>query len=96
MKALLLALCAGAIVAAQEPAARFSSRVQLVEVYATVTDARGEPVLGLRQSDFAVSEDGTPQTVTTFAAGEFPLSVALLIVSVEVARPECVASCVSV
>jgi Ca-activated chloride channel family protein len=55
----------------------FSSSVQLVEVYATVTDAKGELVTGLRQSDFEVLEDGAPQEVTTFAAGEFPLTVAL-------------------
>ena len=55
----------------------FSSSVQLVEVYATVTDARGELVTGLRQADFEVLEDGAPQEVTTFAAGEFPLTVAL-------------------
>ena len=62
---------------AQEPIPQFSSRVQLVEVYATVTDAKGEPVTGLRQSDFEVFEDGEPQEVSAFAAGEFPLTVAL-------------------
>jgi Ca-activated chloride channel homolog len=62
---------------AQEPVAQFSSRVQLVEVYASVTDPAGEPVLGLQQADFVVTENGDPQTVTTFAAGEFPLAVAL-------------------
>ncbi len=62
---------------AQERLPQFSSSVQLVEVYATVTDARGELVTGLRQSDFEVLEDGMPQEVTTFAAGEFPLTVAL-------------------
>ena len=56
---------------------QFSSSVQLVEVYATVTDAKGEPVMGLRQSDFEVFEDGAAQDVSTFAAGEFPLTVAL-------------------
>lgn len=62
---------------AQEPQAQFSSSVQLVEVYATVTDQKGEPVTGLRQTDFTVHEDGTPQEISTFAAGEFPLTVAL-------------------
>jgi Ca-activated chloride channel family protein len=61
----------------QEPQAQFSSSVQLVEVYATVTDQKGEPVTGLRQADFQVDEDGTPQDIATFAAGEFPLTVAL-------------------
>ena len=66
---------------AQDPASQdvpaFSSSVQLVEVYATVTDAKGELVTGLRQSDFDVLEDGRPQEVSAFAAGEFPLTVAL-------------------
>jgi Ca-activated chloride channel homolog len=51
--------------------------VQLVEVYVSVADASGEPVTGLRQADFSVTEDGEPQEITTFAAGEFPLAVAL-------------------
>jgi Ca-activated chloride channel family protein len=66
---------------AQDPSAQdvpaFTSGVQLVEVYATVTDAKGELVTGLRQSDFEVLEGGAPQEVTAFAAGEFPLTVAL-------------------
>jgi Ca-activated chloride channel family protein len=61
----------------QEQLPRFSSSTQLVEVYATVTDPKGGPVTGLRQSDFEVLEEGVPQEVTTFAAGEFPLTVAL-------------------
>jgi Ca-activated chloride channel family protein len=56
---------------------QFSSRVQLVEVYATVTDRNGEPVTGLRQSDFDVYENNTRQDISAFAAGEFPLTVAL-------------------
>lgn len=56
---------------------KFSSRVQLVEVYATVTDERGELVTGLRQGDFQVYENNQRQDVSTFAAGEFPLTVAL-------------------
>ena len=75
--ALALALCAVAAVAAQEPVAQFTSRVQLVEVYATVTDAAGQPVMGLTRGDFEVYEDGQPQAISTFAAGDFPLTVAL-------------------
>lgn len=59
------------------PAAQFASGVNLVEVYVTVTDARGESVTGLTSSDFHLSEDGHPQAVSTFAAGEFPLSVVI-------------------
>jgi Ca-activated chloride channel family protein len=74
-----LVFCGAAIVPRpdQQPLPQFSSRVQLVEVYASVTDATGEPVIGLQQADFVVAEDGEPQRVTTFAAGEFPLAVAL-------------------
>jgi Ca-activated chloride channel family protein len=61
----------------QEQLPRFSSSTQLVEVYATVTDAQGGAVTGLRQADFEVLEEGVAQEVTTFAAGEFPLTVAL-------------------
>jgi len=57
--------------------AQFSSGVQLIEVYATVTDANGELVTGLRQSDFQVFENDRLQEVSAFAAGEFPLTVAL-------------------
>ena len=63
---------------AQEgPRAQFSSQVQLVEVYATVTDAKGEPVTGLKREDFEVYENNQIQDVSTFAGGEFPLTVAL-------------------
>ena len=57
--------------------AQFSSGVNIVEVYAAVTDAAGNPVTGLRRDDFTVLEDGRPQTVTAFAEGDFPLSVAI-------------------
>ena len=59
--------------------AQFTSGVNLVEVYATVTDRLGEPVAGLTAADFRVAEDGTPQSITAFAAGEFPLAVAIAI-----------------
>ena len=72
-----LSLLGGGALAAQEPLPQFSSSVQLVEVYASVTDTTGEPVTGLRQSDFEIRENGVPQEISTFAAGEFPLTVAL-------------------
>jgi Ca-activated chloride channel family protein len=61
----------------QEPTPRFASQVQLVEVYATVTDAKGELLTGLRREDFEVYENSQLQEVSTFIAGEFPLTVAL-------------------
>jgi Ca-activated chloride channel family protein len=56
---------------------QFAARTELVEVYASVTDARGEPVAGLTADAFTVLEDGVAQPVSAFAAGEFPLAVAL-------------------
>ena len=77
--AVAVAVAGTAVVTAQQEGslARFSSQVQLVEVYATVTDERGELVTGLRQNDFQVYEDHQLQDISTFAAGEFPLTVAL-------------------
>lgn len=81
MVAAAVALAGGVIpiAAAQQegPLAQFSSQVQLVEVYATVTDDRGELVTGLRQNDFEVYENDRLQQISAFAAGEFPLTVAL-------------------
>ena len=59
--------------------AQFSSGVNIVEVYAAATTSDGNPVTGLRREDFTVLEDGRPQTVTAFAEGDFPLSVAIAV-----------------
>jgi Ca-activated chloride channel family protein len=58
-------------------AAQFASGVDLVEVYAAVTDARGAPVQGLTRDDFLVQEDGQRREIRTFASGEFPLALAV-------------------
>jgi VWFA-related protein len=68
-------LCLAAVTLEGVP--QFSSGVSAVEVYASVTDEKGEPVKGLQASDFQVQEDGTPQTISVFTAGDFPLNVAL-------------------
>jgi Ca-activated chloride channel homolog len=57
--------------------AQFTSGVNLVEVYVSVTDGRGEPPLGLKADDFELRENGEPQQISNFAAGDFPLSVAV-------------------
>lgn len=47
----------------QEPAPVFRAGVRLVVQAVTVKDQRGEPVEDLGPADFAVTEDGRPQTV---------------------------------
>ncbi len=68
-----------AVAATAPVAGQFISGVNLVEVYASVTDAEGETISGLTQADFELRENGEPQLIATFAAGDFPLSVALAI-----------------
>lgn len=49
----------------------------MVEVYATVTDADGRPAAGLGEGDFIVLENGQPQDIAVFAAGDIPVTVVL-------------------
>ena len=65
--------------AATSPQPTFSTRVNQVEVYATVTGADGRAVKGLSREDFKIFEDGRPQDITAFVGGEFPAAVALAI-----------------
>jgi Ca-activated chloride channel family protein len=58
---------------------QFTSGVSLVEVYATVVDEKGDPVSGLAADDFIVEEDGRRQQIEAFAAGDFPLSLAVAV-----------------
>ena len=52
--------------------------VRLVNVFATVTDAHGAPVGGLRQEDFKVLEDGVEQSIRVFdKESEMPLSIVM-------------------
>jgi Ca-activated chloride channel family protein len=56
---------------------QFTSSVNLVEVYASVVDGEGRPFRGLTADDFEIAEDGEPQKISAFTAGNFPLTVAL-------------------
>jgi Ca-activated chloride channel homolog len=75
----VLAASATMAILAASPPRQFSSSVNLVEAYVTVTDRAGAPVTGLQSGDFEVFDDGQPQAIQAFAAGDFPLSVALAI-----------------
>src|SRR5471032_768339 len=56
---------------------RFKSGVELINVTATVSDANGRFVPGLRQEDFIVYEDDQPVTVTHFNAERVPVSLGI-------------------
>ena len=60
-------------------AAQFATTTELVEVYATVTGPEGQPVRDMRQGEFVVLEEGVPQAISTFAAGEIPLTMAIAV-----------------
>jgi Ca-activated chloride channel family protein len=76
----LAVVTAVAVLALALPSAgQFTSGVNLVEVYASVTDSRGAAISGLTQADFELRENGQLQQISNFAAGEVPLSVAVAI-----------------
>ena len=52
---------------------------ELVEVPVVVTDGTGKPLLNLKQTNFAVFEDGKTQELADFAATNAPFEVALLL-----------------
>jgi VWFA-related protein len=62
-----------------QPRGHFSSSVDLVVLHATVTDRRGNFVLGLPQDAFIVYEDNRPQTLSFFRERSAPVTVGLLI-----------------
>ena len=56
---------------------RFKSGVELINVTATVSDASGRFVSGLRQDDFVVYEDDQPVGVTHFSAEHVAVSLGI-------------------
>jgi Ca-activated chloride channel family protein len=75
---------AAATLQGQQPAGdggsfKFKSGVELINVTATVSDASGRFVHGLRQEDFVVHEDGELQTITHFSAERAPVSLGIVL-----------------
>jgi hypothetical protein len=58
---------------------RFKSGVELINVTATVTDARGRFVPGLKKEDFLLYEDGRQQPITHFSAERVPVSLGIVL-----------------
>ena len=64
--------------ATQYPETTLKVDVKLVNVFVTVTDEHGAPVAGLKKEDFALLEDGKPQTISVFdKESALPLSIVL-------------------
>lgn len=69
---------AGSTNAAQNAGSTLKVDVKLVNVFVTVTDEHGAPVSGLKKEDFALLEDGKPQTISVFdKESALPLSIVL-------------------
>src|SRR5580704_14057759 len=74
--AIALFLCAGLPLAAQQPPAQsapddkkdlvFSSTTQLVVEDVLIKGKDGKPILGLKPSDFTITEDGKAQKISVF------------------------------
>ncbi len=64
----------------EQPDTTIKVNVKLVNVFTTVTDSGGSPVSSLKQEDFQVFEDGTPQKIAVFhRESELPLSIVIAI-----------------
>ncbi len=64
----------------QEQQPPISVEVKVVSVLATVRDKHGQIVSNLGKDDFALEEDGRPQTITYFTKEtDLPLSLGLLV-----------------
>lgn len=63
-----------------EPTTTLKVDVNLVNVFVTVTDAKGAPVAGLTKDNFVLQEDGKDQKISVFdKESALPLSIALAI-----------------
>ena len=79
LPALVVAAAVPWLAAHAQEGFRFQSGVELVNVTATVTDARGRFVSGLGPEDFAVYEDGERQVVTHFRNERVPVSLGIVL-----------------
>lgn len=73
---------AGAVPAARqsrEPQATYSSRVDVVALYATVVGGNDRLVRDLTAGDFELKVDGQAEPITVFQAGQLPITVAILL-----------------
>lgn len=75
----LAAASAGGLAAGQPERPSWRTGIDLVTVFATVTDRHGRPVTGLGRADFRVFEDGVEQPIAQFVDERMPVSLGLLV-----------------
>lgn len=63
----------------QQPLQTLKVNVELVQVYATVTDTRGRYVRDLKREHFQVLEDGVEQKLESFAFDDVPVSTGVIL-----------------
>jgi VWFA-related protein len=69
---------AGALLSSQEP--QIKVNVKVVNVLATVRDKHGQIITNLGKDDFAIDEDGRPQSIAYFSREtDLPLTLGLLV-----------------
>ncbi|MBI1899092.1 MAG: VWA domain-containing protein [Acidobacteria bacterium] len=66
MRTVVALLVAGALVMPAQREITFRTTTQLVVVSVSAKDEKGNPIEGLKASDFLVSEDGKPQKLSVF------------------------------
>src|ERR1700724_2627756 len=76
----ILIACLTARLTPQEPETTLKVDVKLVNVFVTVTDARGAPVTNLQKENFLLKEDSKEQKIAIFSReSALPLSIVLAI-----------------
>ncbi len=77
----MILLLSGALRGASVQSGQDRIRVQtsLVSVPVMVSDQLGRSIVGLKQEDFVLYDDGVPQRVAFFAAAEEPLRMVLML-----------------
>jgi Ca-activated chloride channel family protein len=95
VRAVVVLILASASLLAQQAPPVFKSSVDIVPVYATVTDPSGAFTRGLTRDDFVVLDDGKPQQIVSFSEEAQAISVSVILDtsgSMALARPKMLAA----
>jgi VWFA-related protein len=74
------ALLTGGRLPGQQPEAKYTAQVNVVNVFVTVRNKQGQIVRDLTKDDFTLQEDGIPRVIGYFSAqSDLPLTLGLLV-----------------